>query len=60
MKTLISKKTYSEPQVELIILDHEISLTLNSLLPPYGPGEGTTGSLAPDYFNDNPFKNNLV
>lgn len=59
MKTFISKKTYIEPQVELIILDHEISLTLDSFVPPDGPGEGSIGSLAPDYFNDNPFKNNL-
>lgn len=58
MKILISKKNYIEPQVEVTILDKEISLQLYST-PPDGPGEGLTGSLAPDYFNDNPFKNNL-
>jgi len=55
MKTHINKKTYIEPRVELIKLDNEISLTLDSVTPPEGPGEGT-GALAPEYFKNDPFK----
>jgi len=55
MKTQINKKTYIKPQVELIKLDNDISLTLDSLSPPDGPGE-VTGALAPEYFKNDPFK----
>ena len=55
MKTLMNKKTYIKPQVELIKLDNDISLTLDSLSPPDGPGE-VTGALAPEYFKNDPFK----
>jgi len=55
MKTHINKKTYIKPQVELIKLDNDISLTLDSLSPPDGPGE-VTGALAPEYFKNDPFK----
>ena len=56
MKTHINKKTYIEPRVELIKLDNEISLTLDSVTPPEGPGESGTGALAPEYFKNDPFK----
>jgi len=34
----MEKKKYNAPQVELILIDHEISLALASS-PPAGPGE---------------------
>jgi hypothetical protein len=51
MKT--SEKIYESPQIEMIILDHEISLVLNSD-PPFGPDEGPY-SQAPDYLSHDPF-----
>jgi len=48
----ILKRTYSLPQVELIKLDNEISLALESD-PVEGPGETT---FAQDYFRQEPFK----
>jgi len=51
------KTTYSSPHIELVKLDCDISLTLDST-PPEGPGEGITK--APEYFNNDPFKPNLV
>lgn len=53
---MAEKRIYNTPKVELIILDNEISLALTSD-PPEGPGEGA--SLAPEYFNNDPFKYNL-
>ncbi len=50
------KKTYKTPQIEHIELDNEISLVLMS--GDSDPGD-PSASLAPDYFNNNPFKNNL-
>jgi hypothetical protein len=47
-----TKKLYSAPKVEQIKLDADISLQLVSG-PPEGPGEG---SLAPNYFNNDPYK----
>ena len=56
MKTYyIEKRNYKAPMIELIKLDNEISLALESS-PPSGPGEPT--SSAPEYFNNNPFKSN--
>ncbi len=55
MNTQINdKRNYSAPLIELIVLDNEISLTLDST-PPGGPGE--TG-YAPEHFNNDPFKTN--
>lgn len=53
------KKKYSEPQIVRVELDNEISLALESA-PPGGPGDepGFEGSLAPGYFNTDPFKSN--
>lgn len=48
------KKTYIVPRIEIILLDNEISLALQSA-PPVGPGEITFINLQnPD---NNPFKN---
>jgi hypothetical protein len=46
-------KKYTAPQVELISLDNEISLALESS-PPIGPGE--TYNETPDFMRANPFK----
>ncbi len=58
----IQKRTYSSPQIERIELDNEISLALESATPPEAPGYegGSLGSNAPDYFNNDPFKTNLM
>jgi len=59
MKTQIEnnqKHSYSAPLIEQIQLDNEISLALEST-PPFFPGESL--SKAPDYFNNDPFKNNI-
>ncbi len=47
------KQFYIAPQVELIKLDNEISLQLESTPPP-APGEAKLNT--PDYFNNDPFK----
>ncbi|MFZ4726605.1 MAG: hypothetical protein ACOYMD_14310 [Paludibacter sp.] len=50
------KRMYLNPTIELIKLDNEISLVLQSA-PPDGPGESI--SWAPEYFNNDPFKSNM-
>lgn len=45
-------KTYIAPKIELIEIDNEISIALNST-PPEGPEESFT------YVNDNPFYHNI-
>jgi hypothetical protein len=55
-KTLM-KRIYSHPEIVLVSLDNEISLSLDST-PPILPGEGT--SYVPDYFNNDPFKSGTV
>jgi hypothetical protein len=60
MKTkekMIEKRIYSSPEIELIKLDSEISLELQSA-PPVGPDE--VMNAAPEYFNNNPFKTNMA
>ena len=53
------KQTYIVPQVERIELDNEIALQLESSnTPPKAPGESNL--IAPEYFNNDPFKANLV
>jgi hypothetical protein len=62
MKTTnnIQKLTYSLPQIKRIKLDNEISLALESN-PPFGPNEsGDLGAGAPEYFNNDPFKQQQV
>lgn len=59
MKTserIAEKRIYSSPEIELIKLDNDISLALQSV-PPEGPGEGA--SLAPEYMNIDLFKNSM-
>ncbi len=53
--------TYTSPTVEVILLDNEISLQLQST-PPEGPDEGpyASKSIAPMHFNNDPFKINLI
>jgi len=53
----IQNRTYSAPQIELIKLDNEISLILEST-PPLGPNESFLKK--PEYFNNDPFKNNII
>ena len=50
------KRAYIVPQIEQIKLDNEISLALESA-PPFAPGESI--SKAPEYFNNDPFRNNI-
>ncbi len=57
MKKLEKKHIYIVPYIQQIKLDNEISLALESS-PPDGPGEGA--SLAPEYMNNDPFKNQNV
>jgi hypothetical protein len=51
------KRIYNSPGIVSIEIDSEITLALESA-PPIGPGEGF--SLAPVYFNNDPFKTNMV
>jgi len=54
MNTQINdKREYSAPLIELIELDNEISLALEST-PPTGPDEGYLK--VPEYLNNDPFK----
>ena len=50
-----TKKQYIVPSVELIELDNEIALQLEST-PPKAPGEARNS--APEYFNSDPFNAN--
>jgi len=53
MKTQDSlKRNYTAPELELIRLDHEISLALESS-PPIGPGEMLL--MVPDLLSNDPF-----
>jgi len=59
MKTQIEnlqKRMYIAPLIEQIKLDNEISLALESTPPVF---ELTKGLNAPEYFNNDPFKNNI-
>ena len=56
MKAQITKKQYTVPQIELIILDNDISLTLDSVSPPDGPGETGYNGVTPEYLKNDPFK----
>lgn len=48
------KKKYTIPQLELVLLDNEIALALESN-PPLGPNE-TREMTIPDYFKNDPYK----
>ena len=56
-KKISEKRIYTNPIIELIKLDNEISLALESS-PPAGPDEGTL--FAPEYSKYDSFKNNIV
>ena len=47
------KRVYTVPAVDIIKLDNEISLALESLPPGDAPGEGQ--NRMPDNFNNNPY-----
>ncbi len=51
-----TKKQYIKPRIEIIFLDNEISLALEST-PPGGPGET---NLSPEFLKAEPFKNELI
>jgi hypothetical protein len=53
MNIMENKKSYISPQIELIELDNEISLALEST-PPAGPSE-TRNDISTDSFSENPF-----
>lgn len=48
----MEKKKYAPPRIEIIILDNEITLALESN-PPSGPNETL---LSPEYFKNSPIK----
>mgnify|MGYP000846888807 CR=1 FL=1 len=61
MKTLnipTEKRTYLPPAIESIRLDNEISLALEST--PATPDSGDEVYNTPEYFNNDPYKGNLV
>ncbi len=51
------KSVYNMPEIKRIELDNEIALQLESTPPP-APGEASL--VAPEYFNNDPFKTNHV
>jgi len=51
------KRIYTEPLIERIKLDAEISLALESDPPTY---ETSNIFCVPEYFNSNPIQNNVV
>lgn len=56
MTKITEKQTYERPLIKQVKLDAEISLILMS--GNTDPGD-PSASLAPYYFNNDPFKNNL-
>ncbi len=52
--------TYISPLIELILLDNEISLALQSEEPPFGPFESRNGSETPDFLRKNPMTSGLT
>ncbi len=53
----ISKKTYCQPEIEMIVIDYEISLQLDSSPP--NPENENVQRLDLGGEHDNPFKTNL-
>jgi len=53
----MEKKKYIKPRIELIFLDNEISLALESS-PPSGPNE--IGLVTPKHLIQDPFNSNLA
>ena len=54
----MEKKEYTQPIIDVIVLDNEIALALESSLPPEGPSE--TKNNTPEYFNINPYNTGIV
>jgi len=54
-----TKKVYTQPQVEYIVMDNEISLQLASG-PQAPPVDPEADSMTPGFVNQNPFKDQLV
>jgi len=52
------KNRYISPRIELVKLDNEISLALESSSPPTKSNE-TNNVQTPDYFNTNPYRSTL-
>jgi len=50
------KKTYNYPRIERIKFDNEISLALES----YQPSGDPNWAKAPDYLNNDPFKDHIA
>lgn len=56
-----TKSTYIPPLIELIQLDTEISLALQSAEePPFGPFETRNGSETPGFLRNNPMNSDLA
>ena len=55
----MTKLAYTTPQIEEVLLDNEISLSLLSD-PPYGPGETLPTGAAPEYLKNDPFKTDMA
>lgn len=58
MNEITKKLTYNSPLIEKILLDNEISLVLMS--GDSDPGEPGAALIIPEYFNNDPFKSNIV
>ncbi|WP_243348106.1 hypothetical protein [Parabacteroides sp. FAFU027] len=58
MRILKEKKIYIHPQIEEVCLDNEITLIMQSNNDADTPPDDPTG-YASDYFNNDPYKNNL-
>ena len=56
MKT--TKKEYTQPIIDVIVLDNEIALVLESSTPPIGPSE--TKNATPEFFKNNPYNTGLA
>ena len=52
-----NKRKYIVPVILQIKLDNDISLVLDSAPPTY---ESSNNHIAPEYFNNDPFKSNVV
>lgn len=56
-KNIALKRNYNEPEINIVKLDNEISLALESQPPP-GPGESALN--LQELLNNNPFKETVV
>lgn len=57
MNSIIEKRIYTQPQIEYVRLDNDISLALESA-PPDGPNE--VKNTAPEYFKSNPYNTKMA